>query len=296
MQKKKDYYVYAHLDKETKVPFYIGKGRGKRAFSKKRDDYWLRFVSEVLNHNYDVVFLAKDIDEITAYEVEGAFIEKYGNIHNGSGTLVNWTPGGLGEGVVFSLEINTEEGDLSCCLTDLGKYLWETSFDDYLGKTNVFLITILNEEAEKIANRILTHIQKKGNPQKPWFVPFFITEDVPENAVVKVRAKTVNAIKQEFSNKIQLDKLPQRPYVDFYLHRLWMHFDLQLQDWIWLEDKGKRISAPNTDWHFYKSYWEPYLKVIQYLNNGMQLNARLIRTNNYNNTNNAIKDFQVWKE
>ncbi|MBK7408743.1 MAG: hypothetical protein IPJ40_12185 [Saprospirales bacterium] len=70
-----DYYVYAHLDKKPKVPFYIGKGRRNRAYSKSRDDFWLRYVAEVLNDDYEVTFLARDIDEITAYEIEGAFIE-----------------------------------------------------------------------------------------------------------------------------------------------------------------------------------------------------------------------------
>ena len=35
-----DYYVYAHVDSENEIPFYIGMGRERRAFSKNRDDNW----------------------------------------------------------------------------------------------------------------------------------------------------------------------------------------------------------------------------------------------------------------
>lgn len=211
MSEKNDYYVYAHLDKATKVPFYIGKGRGKRAFSKSRDDFWLRFVSEVLNNDFDIVFLAKDTDELTAFEIEAAFIEKFGNIHNGSGTLINWTPGGLGEGVVFSLGLNTGEADYPDFFTEIGKYLWETPFGNFdMERTEEFLLTILDEEVEKVTHRFLTHIQKKGKPQKPWDVPFFITKEISPNSKVIVRAKSVDEIKQEFQKKIQLDQLPIR--------------------------------------------------------------------------------------
>ena len=49
------FYVYAHVDKETQTPFYIGIDQRKRAFDKFRNDFWKAFVSKYAS-NYKVKF------------------------------------------------------------------------------------------------------------------------------------------------------------------------------------------------------------------------------------------------
>ncbi|MBK7408742.1 MAG: hypothetical protein IPJ40_12180 [Saprospirales bacterium] len=109
--------------------------------------------------------------------------------------------------MIFSLSFNEEEEDYSDFFTDIGKYLWETSFEDLiLERTEGFLLTILDEEAGKVVNSFLAKIQKRGKPQKPWVVPFSTTGDIAPSSKAHVRAKSVDEIKQEFNKKIQLDQ------------------------------------------------------------------------------------------
>jgi len=41
-----DYYVYAHIRNDTDSVFYIGKGRGNRAYSKRRNKHWSNIVNK----------------------------------------------------------------------------------------------------------------------------------------------------------------------------------------------------------------------------------------------------------
>ena len=66
------YYVYAHVRKDTNKVFYVGKGYGKRAFSKaSRNRYWRRIVEK---HGYYVFFYLENVTEIHAYSEEKAII------------------------------------------------------------------------------------------------------------------------------------------------------------------------------------------------------------------------------
>lgn len=64
-------YVYAHFDEHGAI-FYIGKGTGKRAWSKARQGLWLRYVEKHLNGKYEVRILADQMtsDEAEAYEAQ----------------------------------------------------------------------------------------------------------------------------------------------------------------------------------------------------------------------------------
>lgn len=66
-------YVYAHMD-QNGVPFYIGKGTGRRAWSKDRDRLWHRYVEKHLHGQYSVVVLADDLSSEDAEELESVWI------------------------------------------------------------------------------------------------------------------------------------------------------------------------------------------------------------------------------
>ena len=82
-KKPRRYYVYAHKDLDGKT-FYIGKGRGGRAWSKDRHSIWVFYVENHLNSKYEVEILDDDLSEVEAEELEAQWISHYGS------ELVNW--------------------------------------------------------------------------------------------------------------------------------------------------------------------------------------------------------------
>lgn len=81
------FYVYSYL-REDLTPYYIGKGTGKRAWSKR--------------HNVNVpddtriIILAENLTEKEAFELEVKLIKEYGRKDLGNGILRNRTDGGEG--------------------------------------------------------------------------------------------------------------------------------------------------------------------------------------------------------
>lgn len=87
-----DFYVYSHetiLPRQKGNVFYIGKGRGKRAYAKDgRNKYWLKIIKK---YGYQVKILFKDLTETEALRLEIQIIANYEK-----GKLCNLTNGGEG--------------------------------------------------------------------------------------------------------------------------------------------------------------------------------------------------------
>jgi group I intron endonuclease len=85
---KKEFYVYVHKKPISNEIFYVGKGKGYRAFKKSgRNPYWNRIVKK---YGFEVEIIKSGLTEKEAFQFEIDFIE------NLKGKLCNLTTGGEG--------------------------------------------------------------------------------------------------------------------------------------------------------------------------------------------------------
>ena len=80
-----DYYVYLHRRASDNTVFYVGKGSGRRAWSRKRTIHWKRVVAK---HGLIVEIYQSGLQEWYAYELEEEMILRYGLMRDG-GVLIN---------------------------------------------------------------------------------------------------------------------------------------------------------------------------------------------------------------
>ena len=82
------YYVYVYLDNKN-VPYYVGKGKGKRAFKPHSNVV-------VPKCQTKIQFIDSFISEDDAFYLEKAAIKRWGRKKLGTGPLLNSTSGGQG--------------------------------------------------------------------------------------------------------------------------------------------------------------------------------------------------------
>lgn len=94
METSNRFYTYAYL-REDRTPYYIGKGRGKRAYKKDKNEV------RPPKDKSRIIFLKQNLTEEEAFKHERYMIGVFGRKDLGTGILRNKTDGGEGtSGVV----------------------------------------------------------------------------------------------------------------------------------------------------------------------------------------------------
>ena len=89
-----NYYIYFHINPLKNEIFYVGKGKGKRAYSKNnRNNYWYNTTKR---YGYIIDITEDGLTEQEAFEREIFYINKIGRKDLGLGSLINMTNGGEG--------------------------------------------------------------------------------------------------------------------------------------------------------------------------------------------------------
>lgn len=123
------------------VPFYVGKGSGKRAlnhfypsYMKHGSNPWKNYIINKHRNDIDIIILTTHKDEKDAFSMEEFLISSYGFKKDG-GFLVNQTTGGEGSsGAVVSEELKMRRGNSIRKFTD--DALWKSLEAYYLEGVN----------------------------------------------------------------------------------------------------------------------------------------------------------------
>jgi hypothetical protein len=83
------FYIYAYISQSSGLPYYIGKGKNKRAYAPHGK-------IKVPADRNRIIIMEDCLTEIGAYALERFYIKWYGRRDNKSGILLNRTDGGEG--------------------------------------------------------------------------------------------------------------------------------------------------------------------------------------------------------
>ncbi len=112
-----DFYVYQLLRPWNRVPCYIGKGRGRRAWAHARlgvkhyNTHLGAIFRKAGEDGVPIVMLHTGLTEAEAFAIEVQLIASIGRANLGTGPLANWTDGG--DGVAGRSDVSRDKARLT---------------------------------------------------------------------------------------------------------------------------------------------------------------------------------------
>jgi hypothetical protein len=162
-----NYYIYFHINLVSNEVFYVGKGKGRRAWRKfGRSQYWNRIVNK---YGYRVDIIHENLSEKRAFDWEKLYISMFGRKN-----LCNLTDGGDGStGCIPNEEtrkklrnkIVTEETRKKISQSQKGRIVTEQTrkklSQSHKGNNNWLGKTHTEETKQKMRNKIVTEETRK---------------------------------------------------------------------------------------------------------------------------------------
>lgn len=172
------YYIYSYL-REDHSPYYIGKGKSKRAYTKGRNEV------KPPKDKSRVRILKDNLTEQEAFEVEKLYILMFGRKDNGTGILRNKTDGGDGPSGRVDSEETRRKKSIALTGRKVSQATCEKLRQNALGKT-------LSPEArmklsQKLKGRKCTEEHKRKVSEakaKPYKITFKNGESIVVNNIM----------------------------------------------------------------------------------------------------------------
>lgn len=170
------YYVYAHLHDDG-MPYYIGKGKGSRAYR--------------LEDNSRVLILASGLTERTAFNYERILIQHYGRIDIGTGILHNKTAGGEGAAGLIWSDVQKEHQRM-------------LSTSQFVTASCIHCRTVITSAADAIEQNLIQHIHYK---HKDIAVPYADTVVLAPVSCIACR-RIIKAADHRFEQHLRTHTIP----------------------------------------------------------------------------------------
>ena len=151
------FYVYEHWRLDKDQCFYVGKGNGHRAYSKKRNQHWKNIVAKLEREGsaWEVRIVESGLTEQEAFDLEIKRISFWENKVD----LVNMTKGGEG-GDTFSGRTHSKETKEKMSISQRGKSLSQKT------KNKISLSLIGLKRTEESKSKQSLAMKNKPSPLK----------------------------------------------------------------------------------------------------------------------------------